>query len=52
MSSAYLSMVTLLHSETRRLVYMENNSGLITELCGVPVYVVIDFDVILLTTVL
>ena len=27
-SSAYLSMVTLLHSETRRLVYMENNRGL------------------------
>ena len=31
---------------------MDNNRGLSTEPCGVPVYEVIDFDMVLLTPVL
>ena len=45
-SSVYLRVVRLLQPETRRLVYMENNRGLSTEPCGVPVYVLIALDVV------
>ena len=52
-SSAYLSMVALLHhSVTRGLAYIENDKALSTgtEPCSFPLFEVIDLDMVLLET--